>query len=387
MRSLATLVITNGVTSMEALARELRARIPVEPLRTNIYPASAGRFNVSWKEALGCLGRDAAFIRRLRKVRGVVHLPNHHLARYGLFVGEPYVVTVHDLIRQLDRGLDQPLIHRPTRRDRLLLALDARGIRRASAVIAISEHTRHALIRHLRISPERIAVIPPGIDLERFRPVRGTRPVPYRFLLFVGSEHPRKNLAGLLRVLRELKAEARFADLRLVKVGDPGAGEADFRQATLRALTELGLDGDVILRGRVSHDELVRLYSAAECLVLPSLYEGYGLPPIEAMACGCPVVVSDRGALPETTGGAALVTDPGPEPLADAVQRVVEDSSLRRRLVEAGHRHVRGLSWERTAEQTIGVYERLLQAKSSNGRWRTRTAGLPRVKRALFRLS
>ena len=363
-----TLVVTTGGNSMERLARALAAHLPVRTLDSDIFATSAGRFGLSSSEALAAARRDLAFARSLRRLRGVVHLPNHHLARYGTVLKRPYVVTVHDLIRQLDRRLDEPLIHRPDRRDRLMLELDVRGIRRASALIAVSRHTKESLVRLLGVPPERITVIPPGVDTSRFRPLGGARsPLPHPYLLFVGSEHPRKNLGGLLRAFRELKREPRLADLRLVKVGGPGGSEAAFRQGTLRALRELGLEREVILRDRVAPEELVRLYSAARCLVLPSLYEGCGLPPLEAMACGCPVIVSDRTALPELAGPGALVSDPRPERLAAAIARLLDDPVLARRLAREGRRHVRHLTWERAAESTMEVYERLLGAEPGTG--------------------
>jgi glycosyltransferase involved in cell wall biosynthesis len=214
-------------------------------------------------------------------------------------------------------------------------------------------------------------VIHPGIDCSRFRPV-APRALPYRYILFVGSEHPRKNLSALLGALRILKRDPSLRDLKLVKVGDPGGREAPFGDFTRQLVHRHDLQREVILRGRVSHETLLAMYSGAECLVLPSLYEGFGLPPLEAMACGCPAIVSDRGALPEIAGPAAIVTTPDADQLASAIRRVISDPRLRERLVSHGYRHVRRFSWSHAASQVGDVYERVVQTVRETGHHRVR---------------
>ncbi len=350
-----TLVLSPAEGSMERLASQLAKHVRTRTLYTNIYSNSAEQFNVGpVRSALAGLW-DAAFICRLRRVGGVIHFPNHHLARYGTALQRPYIVTVHDLIRHFDCLGGEPLIHRPNRRDQAVLARDRAGIRAAGAVIAVSRATKRDLVRHLGMPEDRIVVVSPGIDAERFTPATDAR-LPYPYILFVGSEHPRKNLAALFGALALLKSEPELEPLKLVKVGAAGGGEAPFRQQTMRIIRQLGLEREVIIRGRVAHEELVSLYAGAECLVLPSLYEGFGLPPLEAMACGCPAVVSDRGALPEVVGPAALVAEPTPTGLAGALRRVLRDSELRRRLVDTGRRHVRSFSWHAAASATVEVY-------------------------------
>jgi hypothetical protein len=192
------------------------------------------------------------------------------------------------VIRYLDRTRDEPLIHAPNRRDRLYVALDVAGIRRADAVIAPSHATRHDLVRHLGIRENRIAVVYEGVDHAVFRPT-DRRLLPDPYVLFVGSEHPRKNLASLFRALARLKRDPALRDLRLVKVGAPGGRAAPFREQTLEALRTSGLAAeDVLFIGHLRAENLAAYYAGAECLVFPSLYEGFGLPTVEAMASGCP---------------------------------------------------------------------------------------------------
>jgi glycosyltransferase involved in cell wall biosynthesis len=356
-----TFVVTLGSSSLDYYAQKLAEHLPVPKLYTDVYGRSREVFNVPLASAAAARAAwgDAAFVRRLRVTDGVIHLPNHHLARYGPFVSRPYVVTVHDLIRQFDARGREPLIHAPNRRDRLLLRLDAAGIRKAPMVIAVSETTKRDLVRHLDIPESRITVVYEGVDHRQFRPVeRRLHEQPY--ILFVGSEHPRKNLATLLEAFARLKREPRFQDLTLVKVGEAGGREAPFRERTLRAVSEFGLERDVMFAGPVEADDLAAYYSGAECLVLPSLYEGFGLPPVEAMACGCPVVVARAGALPEIGGDAAVVVPPrGAEALAAAMREILTDARLRSDLAARGIARAGEFSWERAARETLAVYERI----------------------------
>jgi glycosyltransferase involved in cell wall biosynthesis len=289
-----------------------------------------------------------------------LHLPNHHLGRYGVFLARPYVVTVHDVIRLLDCDRASPLISTPNVRDRLYLRLDAAGIRRAVAIIAPSHATKRDLVRHLGIADERITVVYQGVDREVFRPVE-RRILPQPYIVFVGSEHPRKNLATLFHAFARLKRDARFAELKLVKVGSPGSGEVPFRAESERAARAAGIEDEVVFVDRATGEDLAAYYSGAECFVLPSLYEGFGLPPLEAMACGCPVIVSNVTSLPEVAGGAALLVEPTDErALGDAIASVVADPALRAELGARGLARAAELSWERAARETLAVYDRVL---------------------------
>ena len=334
-------------------------------LYTSAYERAARLDGLGFLHPRALLGfaLDADFVRRLRRLSTPVHLSNHHLARYGRFLDVPYVVTVHDLIRHRDSAgaNGSPMIRRPTRRDRFLFELDDEAISSAAAVIAISEATRREVIEWLGVSAERVHVVRNGIDHARFRPKdRRLHREPY--VLFVGVEHPRKNLTGLLQAFAELKRQRRFSRLRLVKVGGPGYRGGRFRRRTNRAISELGIGDAVELAGRVDDDLLPAYYSGAECLVVPSLQEGFGLPVVEAMACGCPVIVSDRASLPEIAGEAALTSAPDPGSLATALARVLDDPGLRDRLRERGLARARMFTWGEAATGTRAIYREALGA-------------------------
>jgi glycosyltransferase involved in cell wall biosynthesis len=200
------------------------------------------------------------------------------------------------------------------------------------------------------------------VSTTRFRPVE-RRLLSERYVLFVGSEQPRKNLAAVLAAFAALKRERRLRDLKLVKVGGPGGSEAPFRARTRALVRALGLDEDVVFTEHVPDEDLSAWYSGAACLAWPSLYEGFGFPPLEAMACGCPVVVSSAGSLPEIAGPAALLVEPRDErALAEAIRTLVLDPPSD--LVERGLAHAARFSWERTARETLRVYETLLERGS-----------------------
>lgn len=357
-----TFLVTIGNGSMDRYSQKLAQHLRVPKLFTDVYQRVAELFNIPClsPKALKALWWDIRFVHRLRRLGDAVHLPNHHLGRYALFLRQPYVITVHDLIRYFDLRGYALYIHRPNARDRFYLRLDYEGIRRAPAIIAVSETTKRDLIRHLGIPEERIFVVYEGIDHSLFRPVE-RRLVDYPYILFVGSEHPRKNLVTLLRALRLLKdRNGRFRDLKLVKVGAAGGAEAPFRLRTLEAVRELGLERDVVFTGTVPDEDLSAYYSGAEAYVSPSLYEGFGFPPLEAMACGCPVIVANAGAQPEVVGDAALVVDPhDPEALAAALEELLTDESLQRDLVQRGLQRAAQFTWERAARETEAVYSSL----------------------------
>jgi len=271
----------------------------------------------------------------------------------------PYIITVHDLIRYFDLKGFVTFIHRPNLRDRFYLNLDYKGIKKATRIIAVSQTTKNDLIRYLGIPDERISVVYEGIDHRLFLPV------PHRiydtpYILFVGSEHPQKNLTGLVKAFNQLKGEPRFKELKLVKVGKAGGQEADFRGQTMEVVSALGLVGEVIFTDFVSEADLPAYYSGAEVFVLPSLYEGFGFPVLEAMACGCPVVTSNTSSLPEVVGEAGIMVNPDDtDSLAEAMRQVLTDSKLRKEMVRKGLEQANKFSWEKVARETLEVYNQV----------------------------
>jgi glycosyltransferase involved in cell wall biosynthesis len=360
------LVPTTGKGSLAAYSQALARLLPVRCLPLDGCSGSFGHRALS-RYSLARLAHDVLAIGRLRRSgAALLHLTSHHLARYGPLAGTPYVVTVHDLIRHrdwVDRGRRPPSIHTPNVRDGAYLRLDAAGLRRAAALIAVSEHTRREVVERLGIQSERVHVVHEAVDRSVFRPVE-RRLLDRPYVMYVGSEQPRKNLATLFRAFAAARAASGRSDLALVKVGGAGGPEAPFRQQTLEHARTAGLGDELVFAECVSDEDLAAWYSGAVCLVLPSRHEGFGLPPLEAMACGCPAVVSSAGALPEIAGDAGVVYG-APEDavaLAGAIRRLVESEAERARRAAAGWRRAATFTWERAAAETVAVYRRVLAA-------------------------
>jgi glycosyltransferase involved in cell wall biosynthesis len=235
-----------------------------------------------------------------------------------------------------------------------------RIVQQAHGVITVSEFSRGELITRLGARPEQVRVVPNGVS-PGFRPmptdhVRAAHGLPDRYLLFVGSLEPRKNLRTLLAAVRRLAESGRLDDHRLVLVGCAGANFRD--DGLAQAIAEAG---PLVQRlGYVADQDLPALYAGASAFIYPSLYEGFGLPPLEAMACGAPVIASDATALPEVVGEAGLLFPPHDvDALADAIQRVISDAALRGELTRRGLARAAGFSWEHAARRTLAFLEEL----------------------------
>jgi glycosyltransferase involved in cell wall biosynthesis len=291
---------------------------------------------------------------RLARRAGVDLL--HSLAGTApLYGGFARVVTIHDLIYKL-----HPEAHERVRTlgMRLLVPLAARRSRR---VIAVSRSTRDDLVRHLRLPEERIDVVYQGLGVRpRARPlpepeVRARHGLGERAVaLTVSAKRPHKNLARLLEALAQLPGGSRPV---LVIPGYPTWHERELREKA----SHLGLAQDVRFLGWVEGAELEGLYAVAACFVFPSLYEGFGLPVLEAMRREVPVACSDRASLPEVAGDAALLFDPtSAEAIAAAMSRLLSDRALADDLRQRGRRRAARFSWEATARGVLACYGRAL---------------------------
>ncbi len=268
----------------------------------------------------------------------------------------PTVLTVHDLIFERFPEYHKRLNHLFLTRTMPLF------VRRATAIITISQASKQDLIAHYRVPAEKVHVIYEA-PAPHFRPVppeevaraRARYHLPDRYLLTVGTLEPRKNLVRLLTAF-ERAHQGGWVDA-LVIVGQRGWLYEDF----FRRLEASPVRERVILPGFVPDEDLPAVYAGATLFVLPSLYEGFGLPLLEAMAVGTPVVASDAGPLPEVGGDAALYFDPTDvDAMAEAIMRCLKDPDLRHALAQRGRERAARFSWQRTAEETARVYRRLL---------------------------
>lgn len=268
----------------------------------------------------------------------------------------PTVITIFDL-----SFVRFPTAFKPG--NRLYLRMMTRiSARKARQVIAISESTRRDVIAWLNLPSERVQTVYCGID-RSFQPLpqakvaafRHGRGLPERFVLFLGTIQPRKNLVRLVDAFADLIAQddTRMADLHLVIAG----GKGWLSEPVFARVEELGLADRVHFPGYVPEEEKRLWYNAAACFCYPSLYEGFGLPPLEAMACGVPVVSSNVSSLPEVVGDAALTVAPDDtSALAEALRRVLVDPELSAELARRGQARAMRFSWHDAARQTADVY-------------------------------
>jgi glycosyltransferase involved in cell wall biosynthesis len=264
----------------------------------------------------------------------------------------PSVVTVHDLA--FLKFPEQV----PAARRNWLIAGTRLSARKARRIITISENTKRDLIDWLGLPDEKIAVVPLGVS-PRVQRVSGTSLDVFRmkwnvdrpFILAVGTLEPRKNLPTLLRAFARIKDDI---DHELVLVGPEGWLTGELKST----LDELNLGNRVRLTGFVSDEELGAWYSAADLFAYPSWYEGFGLPSVEAMLCGAPVLASNTSSFPEVVGDAGVLIPPGDVELwAETMLELLRDSGRRQALRTAGFARAATFSWKRTAQETYGIYK------------------------------
>ena len=280
--------------------------------------------------------------------------------------GWPLVATLHHPIT-VDRDLE--LAHARTRRRRVtlrrwygFLKMQSEVARQLPSIVTVSESSRRDIVAQMGVDAERLSVVPVGVDHLRFKPLPHVPRVPGRVMTTASADVPLKGLVPLLEAMAKVRTER---PAELVVIGKP-------RRETRvgETIERLNLHGAVRFVSGVSDAEIVRLYAEAEVAVVPSLYEGFSLPAIEAMACGVPLVATTGGALPEvvgTDGDTGLLVPPGdPGALAQAIGLALDEPGLRERLGRAGRSRVlERFTWRRTAEGTADLYRRQLEARTA----------------------
>ena len=298
------------------------------------------------------------FVRRLGA--DVIHIP---LNNVPIFIPKPYIVTIHDMSSLMFDYASDP-------QGRLHLWRFRRGLLRADRVIAVSGATRRDVLNLMNIPASRVLkiynAIDPGFltiesDAKKRQEVLDRYQIDYPYLLYAGSVNPRKNVARIVEALallrQDLVEHPKYKDLRLVIIGD----QMSKYPALRRAVHQSRVKDVVRFLGFVKREELKVFYQQAEVFVFPSLYEGFGLPPLEAMALGTPVVSSGVSALPEVVGDAAMIVKPeNVFDIARGVREVLLDDGLRSDLIAKGYQQVKRFSWYDTARQVLETYRDVL---------------------------
>ncbi len=311
--------------------------------------------------------------------RSTLYTPVHHrfeqfllpveLARFSLdllhstdfipplYSTTPAVITVHDLA----------FLHWPhflTTDSAAYYGQIDRAVKHARHIIVPSESTQKDLTRLLGVPEDKISVIYEAAD-PSFQPLplAATRRevmqqynIPEAYILIVGTIEPRKNVNGLLHAFHHLRTKYNLTDVGLVIAGSHGW----LYEEIMETVSKLGLQKSTYFLGRVPDENLRKLYVGARCLIHPAHYEGFGLPPLEAMACGTPTIVSNISSLPEVVGDAALLVDPNnPEEIAVALQRLLTNPELHAELRAKGLQRAHCFSWEMAAQSTLEVYRKV----------------------------
>ena len=290
----------------------------------------------------------------------LAHIP--HLFWLPRSLPCPYVMTVHDVFGHMYRARD----HSGLRRS-LHFHLTRHVLKEAARIFAVSHFTKSEIQQLFSIPPARVQVVYNAID-ERFLRGHATDAdrqliaerylVTYPFLLYAGAISPHKNLIRIIEAFSALKTELekdqKFPDLKLIIIGDDLSGHPDVRRTVVKS----GVQNDVRFLGFVPIEVLRIFYDAAKIFVFPSLYEGFGLPPLEAMAHGTPVVTSNTSSLPEVTGNAAVLVNPeNVFEIMRALHRVLLDQSLREKLKQRGYEQSKRFSWDSSVQRILAAYE------------------------------
>jgi glycosyltransferase involved in cell wall biosynthesis len=318
----------------------------VEELASLLPHATIDAVKVGGRAARMAWGASGLPIRVRRVKPDVFHGPHYTLPR-GLPV--PGVVTFHD-----PTFFTHPKLHERKKVAYFRRAARA-GVRRATRTVAVSEYAKRGAIEHAGAKPERVDVVYEGVDLERYRPANGARSSPAPYVLFVGTLEPRKNVPTLIAAFDGVDSPA-----SLVLVGQPGWGVQAIEAAIAAAAKR-----DAISRtGYIDESELIELYRQASVFVYPSTAEGFGLPVVEALACGAPVVTTTGSAPEEIASGAALLVPPQDAgALRDAISRVLNDRSLAGALRKQGPERAARYTWDATARATTDVWRRAAQER------------------------
>jgi len=262
------------------------------------------------------------------------------------------IVTCHDII---------PIAYYNTRNP--IWKLNAKGLRKAEKIITVSEFSKKDISKYIKYPEDQIEIIPPAVDHNLYYPNRNRAALKkYRIeetekvILYVGAEEPRKNIQLLINSFSKLKNK--IPQVKLLKVGTPNY--LGVREKLLEQIESFNLQKDIIFTGYVSERELAEIYNAVDLFVFPSLYEGFGIPPLEAMACGTPVITSNTSSLPEVVGDAAIVVDPyDADKLVEEMYQLLTDDGLKKEMIRKGLKRSKMFSWDESARKTLRVYKEL----------------------------
>jgi glycosyltransferase involved in cell wall biosynthesis len=330
-----------------------------EYLRPNLEGSVDRQLQIVWLKNMSRPRRltweQTVFPRLIREMGlDLLHSPHYTMP---LFCPVPTVVTFHDMTYFI-----YPEKHTLAKRY-FFPWMMRRSSRRADKIIADSESTRQDAIRFVKVPPDKITTVHLGYneifrqitDQEMLQEIEQQYHLPDRFVFYAGAFEPRKNVPLLLNAFEQIASK--HADLHLVVTGGTGWNN----QETLAQIDRMQSKDRIIRLGHIPHADLPAIFNLAEVFVYPSLYEGFGLPPLEGLACGTPVITTNISSMPEVVGNAGILVPPDEEAaLVQAMTDVLTDDDLRQRLSAAGPVRAANFTWRHTAEKTLKIYEQVL---------------------------
>lgn len=344
---------SNEIFAMSKYEKQLTRCLTSVKFNVIEYPDVGAKANIVSKYILYPL-----IVKLRTKKSNIKHITSQDLAFVNKYIdSSKAIITCHDVI---------PWVYE--REHMSIWKKNAEGILKAKRLITVSEYSKNDIVKSLGYPRENILVIPPAIDHslyykkshmdKKFISKYGISE-DEKIILYVGSERPRKNLPRLLKAIKCLKDK--IANIKLVKIGNsqmPGA-----RNNLISLARNLDIENDIIFLDQVGEQELVNFYNIADVFVFPSLYEGFGMPPIEAMACGCPVVTSNVTSLPEVVADAALTVDPiNIEDITNAMYILLTEEDFKKELVQKGYERAKDFTWENSAQKLFHLYQEMNSA-------------------------
>jgi len=347
--------ITGVIRYINEISKRLEKKVVFNKIEYNV-----GNFKQDTNKILSALRAINKLFKFAKEVKArvekntITHIVAHDLAYLLNFIPlEKTIVTCYDLMH---------LVYY-RKRFSPFWQLNIKGLKKADRIITISNFSKNEIVKCLKYSKDKIDVIHPGVDYNRYYQKRSKEILKRynisenkKIILYVGSEHPRQNVPFLIKGFAELKKV--LPGTKLLKIGNPQWPGA--REKLEKLIRKLNLKNDVVFLGYIPEEELPKFYNAADLFVYPCLYAGFGIPLLEAMACGVPVITSNLTSLPEVVGTAGKTIDPlNQKELTEAMYNVLTNEILREEMIIKGLERAKIFTWEKSAQQTLEVYNKM----------------------------
>ena len=331
--------------------RKLKKDIKLNYIEYSYRELYLCKINIS--DALGSYLNYPLLVKRQVKNENIKHInPQNYAYLLKLLDLKKTIVTCHDLI---------PWIHEKNRS--IPWKLNIKGLKKADRLITVSNFSKDEIIKYIDYPEDKIHVVYNAVNHDHYYKKRDKKILSklnindnFKVILYVGSEQPRQNVDSIINAFAKLKRM--LPNVKLLKIGIPQAIGA--RENNLKLIEDLNLQKDVIFIDRVSEEDLPKIYNASDLFVYPCSYAGFGLPPLEAMACGTPVITSNKSSLPEVVGDAAIKVDPQKlDILTDSMYDVLSNDSLSGKMAVKGVKQSKMFNWNKAAKETLKVYQKV----------------------------